>query len=216
MKKSFAVIGAGRYGGSLAKSLYSMGRDVLLVDSDPDRLKRFDGWCTAAVVADMTDEREIRALGLGNMDVVVTAMASNLNRSILAVAIAKEEGVKSVIAKSASHTMSSILEKVGADKTIIPEEEEGERSARILWSDTVLDYFRVGSNLSMVEMVPFSDWIGKSPMELNLRKNYNLNIIATKDDNGQWVLTDPGKKLEAGEKLLIVTDNKELGNLNME
>ena len=68
----------------------------------------------------------------------------------------------------------------------------------------------------MVEMVPFSDWIGKSPMELNLRKNYNLNIIATKDDNDQWQLTDPSKKLEAGVKLLIVTDNKELGNLNME
>jgi trk system potassium uptake protein TrkA len=214
MNKSIAVLGLGKYGISLAKNLYNMGADVLVADDDPDVLKEMVGNCTTARKADLEVEEEILALDLKNMDIVVVAMAGNLSASILAVTIAKEKGVPLVVAKSSGDRMSSILRKIGADKIIIPEESSGFQSARILLSDTLLDYFKVDDNLSMIEMRPEEKWVGKSLIDLNLRKKFNMNVVAIKKGSDNWQIIDPTKPLPADSRLLIVIDTESLTKLN--
>lgn len=213
MKKSIAVLGLGKYGASLAKNMYEMGADVLIVDQDQDKLKELNGFCTAAVCADITNEDEVISLGLKNMDIVAVAMAGNLAASIMAVAVAKEQGVPLIVAKSSSDRMTSILKKIGANKVIVPEEYGGEQSARILSSDTFLDYFKVDGNLCMIEINPLPKWVGKNMMELNVRKNYNANVIALKRESS-WKILDPAEALYADDLLLIVVERKDLHRLN--
>ncbi|SEK94392.1 trk system potassium uptake protein TrkA [Pseudobutyrivibrio ruminis] len=213
MKKSIAVLGLGKYGASLAKNMYEMGADVLIVDQDQDKLKELNGFCTAAVCADITNEDEVISLGLKNMDIVAVAMAGNLAASIMAVAVAKEQGVPLIVAKSSSDRMTSILKKIGANKVIVPEEYGGEQSARILSSDTFLDYFKVDGNLCMIEINPLQKWVGKNMMELNVRKNYNANVIALKRGSS-WKILDPAEALNADDLLLIVVERKDLHRLN--
>ena len=215
MKKTIAVLGLGKYGISLAKSMYEMGADVLVVDNDHDKLKDIEGYCTAAVCADLTNEDEVEMLGLKNMDIVAVAMAGNLSASIMSVAVAKELKVPLIVAKSSSDRMTSILKKIGADKVIVPEEYGGEQSARILASDTFLDYFKVDENLCMVEMLPLQKWVGKNMVELNLRKNYKINVIAYKNHStGHWKILDPVEPLNAENELLIVLERDQLSRIN--
>lgn len=215
MKKTIAVLGLGKYGISLAKSMYEMGADVLVVDNNHDKLKDMEGFCTAAVCADLTNEDEVEMLGLKNMDIVAVAMGGNLSASIMSVAVAKELNVPLIVAKSSSDRMTSILKKIGANKVIVPEEYGGEQSARILASDTFLDYFKVDDSLCMVEMLPMKKWIGKNMMELNLRKNYQINVIAYMDhETGHWRILDPKEPLSEDNELLIVLERKQLYRIN--
>lgn len=213
MTKSIAVLGLGKYGISLVRSLYEMGADVLAVDKEDAYVKEVADYCTAAVCADLLIEENLLTLGLKDMDIVVVAMGDSLEASILSVAVAKELGVPMIAAKSSSPRMSSILKKVGANKVIMPEEHAGRRSAALLVSDTVLDYFQVGNHLSMIEMYPLEEWVGKSLAELNVRRKYKINIVARKDAGSDWVPVDPEEPLAEKSRLLAVTDRKNLSNL---
>ncbi len=212
MNKSIAILGLGNYGMSLAKEMYDMGADVLAVDRDEEKIKEISSFCTEAVRVDLSSEEEISTLDLKSMDIVVCCMGRNLAASILVVTISKEQKVPVVIAKSSSRRMSSILKKVGADKVIIPEAENGIRSARILMSDTFLDYFQVDDNLCMIEMKPKTEWVNRSLAELDLRKQYKINIVAKQETSGsKWELINPFEKLSASCRLLIISEKSQLG-----
>ena len=118
-----------------------------------------------------------------------------------------------IVAKSSSARMSSILRKVGANRVIMPEEYAGARSAAMLVSESVLDYFELGSRLSMIEMAPLKEWIGKSMAELNIRNKYQITVVAGKDEKGEWMPIDPEQPLQEKMKLLAVVDRKNLGRL---
>lgn len=214
MKKSIAVLGLGKYGMSIAKAMYDMGADVLAVDSDEERVNEISDSCTEAFCIDLESEDEIAALDLKSMDIVVCSMGRNLAASIMAVAVSKEQNVPYVVAKSSSERMSAILKKIGADKVIVPEEESGIRSARIFASDTFLDYFQVDDNLCMIEMEPPANWVEKSPAELNLRKHYEINIVAKQEGNGcKWEPINPTEKFSRTCRLLIVLEKNQLNKL---
>ena len=213
MKKSIAVLGLGKFGRSLARSLNSLGADVLAVDRDETIVKEIADFCSEAVCADLTNEESLNALGLKDMDIVVVAVGKNLEASIFAVASAKEQGVPLVMAKSISVRMSTILRKIGADKVILPEEYAGNRTAVTLLSESVLDYFRVDDNLCMVEMKPHSEWVGRTLAELDIRKNYNANVLAEKDAEGKWMMADPERKLQEDSELLVLLEQANLGKL---
>ena len=213
MAKSIAVLGLGKYGTSLVRALSDMGADVMAVDKDETLVNEIADYCSAAVCADVSNEETLVSLGLKDMDIVVVAMAQNLEASILAVAVAKDLGVPRIVAKSSSERMSAILQRVGATEAIIPEEYAGVRSATILFSETVLDYFQLGSSLCMIEMLPLKEWVGKTLKELDLRIKDNINVVARRDENNSWMLIDPGKPLEKESKLLVVMDQKTLDEL---
>ncbi len=213
MRKSIAVLGLGRYGISLAKSMYEMGSDVLIVDIDEEKLKECAVFSTSAICADLSNEDEVKNLGLKNMDIVAVAMAGNLSASIMSVAVAKEEEVPLIVAKSSTDRMSTILKKIGADKVIVPEEFGGQQSARILSSDTFLDYFQVDDKLSMVEMNPLGKWVGKNLIDLNLRKKYKINVVAIKE-GGHWKVVDPQEPLTEKHHLLIFAEKEDLKRID--
>ena len=162
MKKSVAVLGLGKYGRSLAENLYLMGADVLAVDRDSKILSEFSGKCTSVVQANLENEEEVSALGLKNMDIVVSCTGRNLAAAIMTVAVAKEQGVPLIVAKSSSDRISSILLKIGVDKILDPEGDGGLRSARIMLSSYFKDFLKIDDNMYMVEMDAQEDWIGKS------------------------------------------------------
>ena len=210
MKKSVAILGLGKYGCSLAQSLHDMGQDVLVADKNESLIKDISSKVTAAVCANLESEDEVNALGLQNMDIVITAMGGNIAASIMCISIAKDKGVPTVIAKTSSARMAKILSRVGADKIIDPEQEGGVRSARILASTSIHDYFELDDNLCMVELQPRSTWIGKSLMELNLRQKYNMNVAAIKEKGGSWGYVSPTKKLNEKNLLMVILEKDDL------
>lgn len=206
MKKSVAVLGLGKYGRSLSENLYRLGADVLAVDCSEEVVADFADKCTSAVCANLANEEEIVALGLKNMDIVVTAMGEDLAGSILAVTVAKEQGVPLVVSKASSDRMATILKKVGADKIINPEGEGGARSARIMLSSMFKDFYELDDNMYMVEMVPREEWIGKDLIELGLRSKMNLNIVAVRESGKHWHFVDPKTPFTKNDILLVVTE----------
>ena len=212
MKKSVAVLGLGKYGRSLAENLYRLGADVLAVDSDEEIINDISDKCTSAVVANLSVEDEVEALGLKNMDVVVICTGGDLAASIMCVAVAKDQGVPLVVCKTSSPRMSTILTKVGADKIINPEGEGGGRSARILISESFKDFFEIDENMYMIETRPKKEWLGKTLMQLNLRQKMNLNVVAIKIKNSKWQFVDPNMKLPEDCFLLIVMEKKYIKN----
>lgn len=213
MSKSIAVFGIGRFGKSLALRLADMGVDVMVVDNNPEDIEKIADKVTYAIEANLTNADAIQALGLDDIDAVVVAMGSDLQASIMSVMIAKEMGVPYVMAKASDERMGAILTKVGADKIIYPEEESGFRTARVLASESFLDYFDLAGNLCVLEMNPKPEWVGRNLIELNLRGNYNINVIAVKDKKGTSASIDPKRPFESDDELFIVVDKKDLHNI---
>ncbi|MBO4374916.1 MAG: TrkA family potassium uptake protein [Lachnospiraceae bacterium] len=209
-KKSIAVLGLGKYGQSLAETLYDMGEDVLVADINEKLIRDISGKVTSAVCADLSVEDEIEALGLQNMDVVYVCMGGNNAASILSVSIAKEKGVKTVIAKASSPRMEKILGRIGADKIINPEKEVGIRNARILASEHIRDFFEIDGKLCFVEYQPEKSWLDHDLVELNLRKMHNVNVVAIKKAHGKWDHIDPARKLKEEDLLMLVVKKEDM------
>ena len=215
MAKAYAVFGLGRFGRKVASTLYDLGADVMVVDRDQELLEKFSSHSTYAIQADLSDPEDIKGLGLENTDVVIVAMGSDLTSSIMSVMVSKEVGVPHVVAKAADERMGSILQKVGADKVIFPEEETAARTARKLISDTFLEFFDIDDNLCLLEMKPKKEWVGKNLIELNLREKYNINVVAAKSDkSSKKSYIDPKKPLVEDMELLLIADKKDLKKLN--
>ncbi|MBQ5310535.1 MAG: TrkA family potassium uptake protein [Oscillospiraceae bacterium] len=214
MSKSVVVFGLGQFGKSLALSLSKAGADVMAVDKDEELVASIAQNVTYAAVADLSNAEAISGLGISQMDTAVVAIGSDLAASILCVVISKEMGIPYVIAKASSERMGIILKKTGADRIIYPEEEMGERTARVLTSTDFLDFFNIDDNLCIVEMKPKKEWVGKSLKQLNLREKYRINVAAVKSHNEMRSSIDPNKPLKENSDLLIITERDNLKNLN--
>ena len=178
INKSYAVFGLGRYGIAVAKELVNNGADVLAVDIDEDIVNSAVADIPFCRCADITDPEVIKQLGISNVDVVIVAMANNLEASVMSVILCKEAGVKMVIAKCADEMQGKILCKVGADKVVYPENESGVRLAKNLLSAGMVDLIDLSDDISVIEIPVREKWVGKTLIELDLRKKYAINIIA--------------------------------------
>lgn len=213
MNKSFAVIGMGRFGRCVAMELYNNGSDVLVIDKDAERINRMAESVTYAISADVCDIDTLRNAGIHNMDVVVVAMADSLEPSIMTIMTAKELGVKHIIAKARDEITGNIFYKVGADEVVYPEKESGIRMSHRLLTDGFLEYFELSDKVNLVEMLPKKEWIGKSLKELNLRKLYNVNVIALKKNNEITIAIDPDEPLDANTPLVITIRKSDMKRL---
>ena len=209
-QKTFAVLGLGNFGMSVATELMEQGAEVLVADSSERLIEENAGYFTKAVIADLSDEEQIRELGLGNMDAVLVCMSSNLEASILCVMVAKESGVHKVIAKAENKRSREILKKVGADQIISPEQESGERMAFRLMFRDVIDFFDLTNDLDIVELEPHKDWCGKSLRELDIRARFGINVIAVRKGEKVELMRDSNTVINSGEPLLVVTTKENL------
>ena len=213
INKSYAVFGLGRYGFSVAKELVNNGVDVLAVDSDEAIVNSAIVDIPFCKCADVTDSEVIKQLGIANMDVVIIAMANNLEASVMAVMLCKEVGVNKVIAKCANEVHKKILSKVGADKVVFPEYESGTRLAKNLLSSGFIDVIELSNDVSLIELEVKPEWVGKTLIELNLRKKYALNVIAIRQVNNLEINIDPTIKLDKNMQLVVITNTSKISKL---
>ena len=210
MGKSIAVLGIGRFGKKLALSLSDMGAEVMVVDASTEVLEKMSPFVTYAIEADLKDVEALKGIGLEGMDAVVVAMGSDLTASIMSIMAAKEIGVPYVLAKAADVRMGSVLEKVGADKVIYPEEETGLRTARKLMSDSFLEFFEIDDKICILEMAPKKEWIGKNLIDLNIREKYRANVVAIREGGELKSFVDPKEPLKEDNELLVLVNKEDL------
>ncbi len=211
--QSYAVFGLGRYGKAVAKELVRNGAEVLAVDSDEELVNDAIAEIPYCKCADITDPEVIRQLGIANIDVVIIAMASSLEASVMATMLCKEIGVKTVIAKCATDMDCKILNKVGADRVVFPESESGIRLAKNLLSSGFVDIMDLSTDVSMIELEVRPEWDGKSLLELNLRKKYSINVVAIVHDGNVDTDIDPEKPLSRSMKLIVIANPSRLRKL---
>lgn len=180
--KQFIVIGLGKFGQSVAKTLYQLGYDVLAVDDDEAIVQEISDQVTHAVQMDATDEYSLRTLGIRNFDVAVVSIGTNVQSSIMVTLNLKEAGVKKVIAKGNNEMHAKLLRKIGADRVILPEADMGVRVAHNLVSSNILDFIELSPDYSIVEISVPTQWIGKTIKDLDARAKYGINIMAIKSD----------------------------------
>ena len=208
--KSYAVIGLGRFGSALSRQLCKLGAEVLALDVRADFVQQISGDVTHAVVGDAQDKEVLKALGVRNLDCAVIAIGDNLAASVLIAMNLKELGVPYVVCKAHDETHRRVLEKLGADRVVIPEQENATRLARSLASPNVLDYIELSHDYGIIEVPTPKGWLGSSLRKLNVRAKLGVNIIAVKRDGKVEVTLDPDRELSDGDVLVVLGDNKAL------
>ena len=213
MDKQYAVIGLGKFGYAVAQTLSQAGKQVLAVDKDQELVQEIADYVTYAARADVTDSRVFESLGISNMDVVIIGISEDMESSILATLQAKEAGVPLVIAKGMNQMHAKILKKIGADRVVMAESETGIRLGKNLISGGFQDFFMLSDSFSMVELAVPDSWINHNLEELNLRKKYEINVIAIKKGETICVSIHPEENLCMGEILILAGENKALAKL---
>lgn len=213
IKKSYAVFGLGRYGIAVARELIKSGADVLAVDIDEENVNDAIAEIPLCKCADVTDANVIDKLGIANFDVVIIAMASNLEASVMATTLCKEVGVERVIVKCANEMHQKILNRIGADEVVFPENESGTRLAKNLLSGGFIDMVELSDEIAVLNIDVIDEWCGKTLAELNLRKKYGINIIAINKNGSVSVEVNPTIPLQNDMELVVVADTKKIDKL---
>ena len=212
MVKSYAVLGLGSFGKSVARSFMELGIEVLAVDRNKIIVNEIASEVTYAVQMDVTNEDALKSIGVEKMDGVIVAIGENLEASVMATLLVKELGVPYVVAKAETEMQKKILEKIGADKVVFPEKEMGVRLAKNI-AGNFLDVFDLSSKDSMVELKMKEEWIGKSIRELDFRNRYHLNIVAFRRDGKLDSFPDPDDVLQRDDIIITVGKNEDLSRI---
>jgi trk system potassium uptake protein TrkA len=177
--RQFAVIGLGRFGSSVARTLSENGKEVIGVDSSEQIVQEMSEVISQAVCVDAKEDKALKALGIQNVDVAVVAIG-DLEASILITLTLKEMGIKEIVAKALTEDHKKVLEKIGATRIIMPERDMGQRMANALVTPNVLDHIDLSADSSIVEIMSPPDFVGKSLRELDIRAKHGINVIAIK------------------------------------
>lgn len=204
MKKEFAVIGLGRFGGSICRTLSDQGMEVLAIDVNEERVNEYSKIASHAVVGDTTDETVLKSLGIRNFDHVIVAIGDNIHASILTTLILKELGVQNITVKAQNNYHEKILSKIGANKVVHPERDMGKRIAHNIISNNVLDYLELSDEHSIVEIVAGSHIDGHTLIELNIRAKFNINIVAIKRDNNIMITPIANEVIRKDDILIVI------------
>ncbi|MBC7343095.1 MAG: TrkA family potassium uptake protein [Clostridia bacterium] len=211
--KQFAVIGLGRFGSSVARTLAQMGHEVLAIDTSEERVDAISQEVTRAVQLDAMDEDSLQAVGIRNFDTVVVAIGENIQASILVALILKELGVKHVVVKASNELHGKVLEKIGVDKVIYPERDMGTRLARYLGSKHLVDYLDLSPDYSIVEVEVDERMAGKTLAQLDLRARKGLSVVAIR--RGANIIMGPGgdDAVQRGDILVVIGGKRDLEKL---
>ncbi len=210
-----AIIGLSSFGYFLAQRLSELGSEVLAVDNNRERIDKIKNFVAKAVIADATDRKALERLELEEMDTVVISLGEDIESSILAAFYLKELGVKKVVAKALSEDHARILELIGVDQIAFPERDSGYRLAISLNQPEIVEYIPLGKGVSLVEMNPLKEMIGKTIRELDFRKKYHCQIVAIrlKKEGEKVILPEPDFVIDNDNILVMMGRNEDLENL---
>jgi len=208
--KQFVVIGLGRFGSSVAKTLYSLGNEVLAIDKDEETVQNISDYVTHAVQADATDEATIRSLGIRNFDVAVVTIGSDIQSSVMVTLLLKELGIKHVIAKAHNDLHAKVLYKIGADRVVFPERDMGVRVAHNLCTSNILDYIELSPDYNIVEISAIEEWYNKTLRELDMRNRYGFNVMAIKRGKDINISPKADDVIKSGDVLVVISTNESI------
>lgn len=197
----FCVIGVSNFGYHLAASLYQEGHEVVVVDSERNRLQKVQNLSSYAILADAADKDFLAAQGLVEMDAVIVSTGGNTHQATLITLYLKELGCKRIIVKSNDEDHSKILHKVGAHEIIFPEKDMAIKTAHNLISPNILDFLPMVDDYSISELAPPKHFIGKNLIQLDLRRRFDILVIGIKD-----VLTDRFLLLPPADHIIKESD----------
>lgn len=214
--KQYVVLGLGVFGSTVTKTLSQYGCEVLAIDKDPECVQRISEFATRAVIGDFTDKQFLIDLGIEGFDVGIVATGTHLEESLLGVLNLKELGVNMIIAKAKNKRFKAILEKIGADHVVRPEKEMGSRVARSILRKNIIDLIEIDENYSVVEMKVPQAWVGNTLSNLNLRKNYGINILGKRnmDTMKLDVSIDPDYEIHMNDHFLMIAETIKIEKLD--
>lgn len=213
-KKQVLVVGLGRFGSAIAETLCEDGAQVLAVDRRMDRVEALRDRLTQVVQADSTDRESMQALGAGEFETAFVTIGDDVKASCVTTMLLKELGVRHVVAKAADDFHGRMLEKLGADKIVLPERDMGKRIAHNLVSGNLLEYIELSPDFSMAEILAEPSWAGKSLAELHLRDKLGINVVAVRSGDRTNPLPTSGTVLQEGDVMLVVAGEDTLLKLN--
>lgn len=221
MKKQIAVIGLGRFGYSVAKTLSESGSEIIAIDREEEKVKAVSDFVTYAVQLDAMDEKALRSVGVQNVDTAIVSIGERIEASILVVMILKEMGIKNIIAKAVTPLHGRVLENLGVHRVVYPERDMAVRIAHSLTRPKILEELELSQEYSIVELPVPRDFVGKSVKEIQLRTKYGVNLIAIKRKVIEkekkmdiWNVNPlPTDKMEEGDILVLIGSNENLCKL---
>ena len=211
--KQYIVIGCGRFGSSVATTMHLLGHQVMAIDKNDDAVQAISEKVTHAAIVDVTDEQALRALGMGNFDVAIIAIGSDIRASIMATLIAKEMGVEQIVCKAKDELQAKVLYKIGADRVVFPERDMGVRVAHNLVSNNILDHIELDPDYYIVDIVTPKEWEGKTLIDLDLRAKYEITVLAIKCGKSINVTPSPEEELKAGSILVVIGQNSKISTI---
>ena len=208
--KTVLLIGIGRFGFHMAQKFHGLHHEVLAIDTDEERVNAVLPYVTNAQIADCTNEKFIKSLGVRNFDLCVVAVGGDFQSSLEITALLKDNGAKFVVSRAANDFHAKFLLRNGADEVVYPEKQVANWAAVCYSSENILDYVQLTPDYSIYEVkVPVS-WLGKTPLNLAVRQKYNINVLATKSNNTLDTMTGPDHVFTDTETMLIMGHNKDL------
>ena len=216
--KQFAVIGLGRFGRSVCANLHQAGCEVLGIDSDLNRVTDIlaAGQATHAIALNSTDPLALKEAGVFEFETVIVAIGNYLEESIVTTLNLKEAGLPLIIAKAASDIHAKLLQKVGADRVILPEAEAGYALAKTLTKPGILDRFDLDTNHSIVELKVPASFYGKTILELKLRHDYGLNVLAIGQSQRFDINPKPDRPLCENDLIVVLGKNIDIDRLPLD
>jgi len=212
--KSFLIVGLGRFGRACARELSNMGYDVLGVDENLKYVNELSPYITHTVQADSTDEDFLKSISVDEFDACIVAIGDNQEASVMITVLLKEHGAKYIVAKAQSEIHAKILEKIGADKTILPEYDTGVKLARTLSNTNIYDLVDISREHSIISVKSPREWVGKTLGELSVRDKYGVNIIAIESENKDAnVFPTATTMINKNDVVVVIGGNKDLEKL---
>lgn len=212
----YLVVGMGKFGRSIASTLYKNGQTVLAIDTKENLIQEAidEGIVYDGIVMDAKDETSLKKIVEGSFDTAFVCIGTNVQDSILITVTLKDMGINNIIAKATTKVHGKVLEKVGATRVIYPEEEMGSKIAFSVLNPNIIEYLKFSDGYSIIEIKVPKSFIGKTLLELDLRKKYDANIIAIKDENDQInSLIGPNTVLKESDMMVVFGDIKKIKNI---
>lgn len=214
---NYLVIGLGRFGQSVAKTLYKNKQTVLAIDKKEEVIQFAidNGNIEEGIILDVRDEKSLKKIVKDNFETAFVCIGDDLQSSILATLILKEIGVKNIICKAQNKMQGKVLDKVGATKVVYPEEKIGEEIAMKMLQPNITEFFKFSENYSIIEFEVYEEFIGKNLIELDLRNKYEINIIGIKKENEELNANfNPKRVIEKGDILLALVNLEKFQKFN--
>ena len=208
--KSILLIGLGRFGKHIAMKLHELNHEVMAIDKQEERVEDVLPYVTNAQIGDSMNEAFLRSLGVGNYDVCIVAIGNDFQSSLETTSLLKELGAKMVVSRAARDVHAKFLLRNGADEIVYPEKQLATWTAIRYSSDHILDYIELDDDCAIFEIAVPEAWVGKTVGEMNIRRKYNINIMALKRGGKLELTITPDTRFTEGEAMLVLGNNRDM------